>query len=213
MPATRSILQRAVAGAVVALGLVPAAHAAETAAAAPAATGVEQVLVALLAVVGLCVAIAFSVLLVRVILPGLASVADRSLARLGTLRLFTQGLLPLVGSGLIISGASQALGPQVGGLLGLVLGLPLLLAVLVGLLAAIPHVGGQVLSGGEERSPLARHLGGAIVVGFPMLLWPLLPHVALVVSLLVAGWCAGVGLHTVLGARSPRSASSAVAQP
>lgn len=155
----------------------------------------------LLLVLAVLAAAALAVLLLRIMLPGLAAVADRALGALGTARLFAQGVLPLVGAALLLRGAREALGEQAAGVLGLLVGLPLLLALLVGLLAALPHVGGRALARGAERSPLVSHLAGALVLGFPLLLWAVAPPLGLLVTLLEAGWCAGIGLGCVLGPR------------
>ena len=107
----------------------------------------EQLLTILLVVVlSLIGSIGFGAvaLLLRAILPGVGRTADASLARLGTKRLLLVGILPIVGAALIGRAVEAVNNDVVGGIYGLVVVLPLGLATLVGAMAALPYLGGQV---------------------------------------------------------------------
>jgi hypothetical protein len=132
-----------------------------------------------------------AIALFRVILPDVARAADRSLAGLRTGRMFVTGVLPLVGAVLVSWGIER------GGLpkgIHLVVWVPILLLVLVGSLAAVPHVGGSLLRGGADASPLRRAVAGGLVTGLALSSWAIFPAAGLVVSLLLFGWILGIGL-------------------
>jgi hypothetical protein len=145
--------------------------------------------VVLLALV-LCVGVGCALALLRVILPGLARAADRSLGGLGATRLFVSGVLPLVGALVLAAVLADAGAPH--GLV-LVVWAPLLLLAVGGATAGVPHVGERLLRRGAEASLLARAVAGGLVVGLAMATW-MLPPLGLLVTLLVAGWLVGIGL-------------------
>jgi hypothetical protein len=160
------------------------------------AAQVEQLLTILLVVVlSLIGSVGFGAvaLLLRAILPGVGRAADASLARLGTRRLLLVGILPLVGAALLARAVHASDNRTVEGLYALLVALPLALATVVGAMAALPHLGGQVLRSGLEASPLARASVGGLVTGLAMVSW-LLPPLGVLVSALVAGWWIGIGL-------------------
>lgn len=173
----------------------------------PLATQSEELLTILLVVVlSLIGAIGFGAvaLLLRTILPGVGTSADASLARLGTKRLLLAGVLPIIGAGLVARAVETAHNPTIEGIYALVVALPLALALLVGAMAAIPHLGGQVLRSGAEASPLARATTGGLVTGLAMVSW-LLPPLGVLVTVLLAGWWIGIGLGGLVG-RAPKTA-------
>jgi hypothetical protein len=152
-------------------------------------TPLVNLVVALLGALLLSVGTGCAAALVRLILPGLAGRADRSLASLGGARLVVTGVLPLVGA-LVLSAVASNVGTPS---LSLVLWVPLLLLAVAGAVAALPHVGERLLRAGPEASLLARATVGGLVVGLAMATW-LLPPLGLLVTLLVAGWLVGIGL-------------------
>ena len=163
----------------------------------------QQVVAVVLVVLVVSGAVGMASLLTRIMLPGLARRADDARERLSTRLLFVSGVLPLVGGALLARGAELTGSKAAEGLVMLVVVLPLLLAVLIGALAAIPYVGRQALQRSEDPTPLAAAIAGGVVVGFSLALWPLAPALALIVTLLLSGWWCGIGLGTLLPARSP----------
>jgi hypothetical protein len=149
-----------------------------------------RLLVALLVAVLFSLGTGCALALVRVILPGLAAKADRSLGSLGTARLLVSGVLPLIGALLLSEAIAKAGAPEA---VGLVVWIPLLLVAATGALAALPHVGERMLRRGRETSLLARAAVGGLVVGCAMATW-LFPPLGLLVTLLVGGWLVGIGL-------------------
>jgi hypothetical protein len=137
----------------------------------------------------------------RVVLPGLSRAADRSLAGVTTKRLVLSGLLPLLGAALLAR-AVEALGdPTLGYVVGLLVLVPLILFVVLGAMAALPHLGERLLERGTPRSALARAVGGGLVVGLAATtIW--VPPLFALVALLVGGWLLGIGLGAALG-RAP----------
>lgn len=173
-----------------------------------AASQVEELLTIFLVVVlALIGAVGFGavVLLLRAILPGVGRAADASLARLDRRRLLVGGILPLLGAALIGSATSSMQGTWVAFVYAVVIALPLALATIVGAMAAIPHLGGQVLRSGAEASPLARASIGGLVTGLAMVSW-LLPPLGVLVTVLLAGWWIGIGLGGLV-ARTPKTAA------
>jgi hypothetical protein len=154
------------------------------------------VVTALLVVLTACALAGSACVTARAILPSVAAAADRSRARLGAGRLFLTGVLPIVGVALIVGGAQHS-APGTERVLGPLLSLPLALAMLVGLLAAIPHVGREAL--GRRGSPLSSAVVGAIVVGGPLAAGAAVPALGLVLLLLVGGWTTGIGLGALFG--------------
>ncbi len=174
------------------------------------AAQLQELLVILLVVVlSLIGAVGFGAvaLLLRAILPGVADLADASLARLDTRRLLLSGILPLVGAALLGSAAEGAGNEVFAGAVAILVFLPLALALVVGAMGAIPHLGGQVLRSGVEASPLARASAGGLVTGLAMVSW-LLPPLGVLVTVLLAGWWVGIGLGGVAG-RSPKTPAEA----
>lgn len=158
------------------------------------------VLVGLLGSVGVGAALA----LLRVILPGLAGAADRSLAATGTRRLLLMGALPVLGAALL-GRAVEALGaPALQFAYLLLIVVPLGLALVLGAMAALPHLGERLLERGTPRSALARSAGGGVALGLAATTVWVAPLFALV-ALVLLGWLLGIGLGAVVG-RSPRPA-------
>lgn len=195
---------------------LPFGLAAPAALAAEGGDGGAEALLKVLLVIVLallaCVGAGATALLLRVILPGVAASADASLARLSTRRLFLGGILPLVGAALLARAVGWTGSSAVGGIYALVVALPLALAVIAGAMAALPHLGGQVMRAGSEASPLARAAVGGFVVGLAMTSWAL-PALGVLVSVLLAGWLLGIGLGSALqrpvaGASGPPEATT-----
>jgi hypothetical protein len=134
----------------------------------------------------------------RVILPHVASATDRSVQAMGTGRLLAMGVLPLVGAALLGAGVGQVGAPVLGWVYLLVVAVPLVLLVLAGAAAGVPHVGGALLLRGEERSPLARSVVGALVTALAMATW-VWPPLGVLVTVLIVGWFLGAGLGAVWG--------------
>ena len=155
-------------------------------------TPLANLVVALAGALLLSVGTGCAAALLRLIVPGVAARADRSLASLGGARLVATGVLPLVGALALSAVATNAGAPS----LTLVLWVPLLLLAVVGAVAALPHVGERLLRAGQGASLLARATVGGLVVGLAMATW-ILPPLGLLVTLLVAGWLVGVGLGTL----------------
>jgi hypothetical protein len=135
------------------------------------------------------------VAVLRTIFPGPTRLADESVRRLGVGRLLLAGVLPSVGIALLGAGAQRS---GIAGLplaWGILLGLPALLLALLGAVAAIPHLGGTVLKGGDARSLLARSIVGALTLGLAILAaaWAFPPLGPAVLAVL-AGWFLGAGL-------------------
>lgn len=136
----------------------------------------------------------------RVIFPGPAAKADAAVKRLTTGRLLLTGLLPLVGAGLL-GMAAQATGVEaVEVVYAIVIVIPVALLVLVGSMAAVPHLGAGLLRGGEERSLLVRSITGALVLGIGVgVIGAAVRELAPFLGLIVFGWFFGAGLGTVWG--------------
>jgi hypothetical protein len=163
-----------------------------------AATG-EQVqnalMVLIVVVLGLVGAVGLGAvaLLLRAILPGVGRAADASLARIGAKRLWLTGVLPLVGAGLLGRAVHSAQSEVAGAVFGVLVVLPLCVALGVGALAALPHLGAQVQRGGAEASPLRCASVGGLVTGLAMVSWLVAP-LGVAVTVLLAGWWIGIGL-------------------
>ncbi len=159
--------------------------------------------VALYLLVGLVLSagLGAAVAVLRVILPGPALAADRSLAAAGTRRLLLAGVVPLLALALL-GRALEALGSPGLMVAYLVLAVvPVSLALLLGALAALPFLGERLLERGQPRPLLARCVGGGVALGLcATTLW-LQPLFALI-ALLLGGWLVGIGLGCVLGARA-----------
>jgi hypothetical protein len=167
---------------------------------------VQVLLVVVLAAIG-CVGFGAAMLLLRVILPGVARAADASLGRMRTGRLFLVGVLPLVGAALLARGVELANSQALETAYLIVVALPLTLALLVGALAGLPHIGARVLREGADPAPLLRASLGGLVVGLSMVSWAL-PPLGLVMTLLLAGWLLGVGLGAFVRAPRPDAAAA-----
>jgi hypothetical protein len=153
-------------------------------------TPLANLVVALLGALLLSVGTGCALALLRIVLPGLAGRADRSLASLGAGRLVVTGVLPLVGALVLSAVATNAGAPPA---LALAWWIPLLLLAVAGAMAALPHAGERLLRAGSQASLLARAAVGGLVVGLAMATW-FLPPLGLLVTLLVAGWLVGIGL-------------------
>jgi hypothetical protein len=171
---------------------------------ADATPGEALVTVLLYVVVGLVLSAGVGAALatLRVILPTLAGAADRSLEGGGTRRLLLVGVLPLLGAA-VLTRAVGALDSTAASLaLVLAVLVPLVLALLLGAMAALPHLGERLLERGTPRSLLARAVGGGVVVGLAATTaW--VPPLFALVALLLGGWLLGIGLGAVLGRRPP----------
>ncbi|MDJ0521807.1 MAG: hypothetical protein QNJ90_07000 [Planctomycetota bacterium] len=161
---------------------------------------VQVLLVVVLGAIG-CVGFGAAMLLLRVILPGVARSADASLGRMRTGRLLVVGILPLVGSALLARGVELAKVEALETAYLLLVALPLALALLVGAMSGLPHVGARVLREGADPSPLARASIGGLVIGLAMVSWAA-PPLGVLVTVLLAGWLLGIGLGGLI--REPR---------
>lgn len=165
----------------------------------------EVVRAVMLVIVG--VAFGGIVLLVRTILPPLARATDASVARLTTKRLLLCGLLPLIGAGLVARGLelmkNQIL---VDGYSVLVL-LPLCLLGVAGLCGALPHLGRAVLRSDREPSLLGAGLAGGLVLGLSAISTAWEP-LGVLVGILVASWCLGIGLGVLIKGRNDAASAS-----
>ena len=141
------------------------------------------------------------VLLVRTILPPLARATDASIARMTTKRLLICGLLPILGSGLLARGLEKLGNKTLAEVYGLVVLLPLVLLAIAGLCAALPHLGRAVLRADREPTPLAAGLAGGLILGLASISSAWEPLAALV-GILLASWCLGVGLGTLVRPRN-----------
>ena len=159
----------------------------------PGAEGLLGVLIAV--VLGLlgCVGIGATVLLLRIMLPGVAAAADASIGRLSTKRLLLVGVVPLIGAALVAQGVGLAGSEALVGIFLLVVGLPIAIAILVGAMAALPRIGAGALRSGAETAPLAQAAVGGLVLGLAMVSWAVRP-LGFFVSLLLAGWLLGTGV-------------------
>jgi hypothetical protein len=169
-----------------------------------AAPGPMLLAVALYAVLGALVSVGLgaAVATLRVILPGLCGLADGALARIGGRRLLLAGVLPLLGAALLGQAVAQVGEQGLAGVYALVVLLPVGLLMLLGLLAALPHLGERL--GGERgpSSPLARAALGGLALGLAATTaW--LPPLFGVVALVLGGWLLGIGLTAVFGRRAP----------
>jgi hypothetical protein len=136
----------------------------------------------------------------RVVMPGLSRAADHSLAGVTTKRLVLTGLLPLLGTALLMRAAQALDNPTVGWVVGLLVVVPVILFLVLGAMAAVPHLGERLLERGAPRSALGRAIGGGVAVGLAATtLW--VPPLFALVALLVGGWLLGIGLGAALGRR------------
>jgi hypothetical protein len=177
-----------------ALAFAPAARAAESA--AVASDGAKSPVALLVAIVlGLlgCVGAGAVALVLRVILPGVAGAADASLARLRPGRLVLAGVVPILGAALLGRGVALVGQPALGAVYLLAVVLPLAIALLLGAMAALPHLGARVLRADPPPSPLRCASVGGLVTGLSMASW-VLPPLGVAFSVLLAGWLLGIGL-------------------
>lgn len=149
-----------------------------------------------------CLGIGAASLVVRIILPGVAAATDRSLARMGTGRLFVMGVLPIVGAGLLARGVELAGQPWVSGLFLLLVGIPLVLAWMGGFTAGVLHIGTRVLRRDADVAPLRRASLGGLVVGLALVSW-IVPPLGMVVTVLLSAWFVGIGLGALIRRRDP----------
>jgi hypothetical protein len=170
----------------------------------PTTQGLLQVLLIVILILIGCVGTGATALLLRIILPGVARSADASLARLGTGRLVFGGVLPLIGVALGARGVQVTGSPVLGGLFALVVVLPLAVALLLGAMAALPHLGAQVLRADANPSPIVCASVGGLLIGLAGASW-LLPPLGVAVSVLFAGWLLGIGLGAMF--RRPAAAT------
>ena len=171
---------------------------------AGAAAGETLLAVLLYVALGLLVAagVGAAVATLRVILPGLASAADGALLGTRGKRLFLMGVLPLLGVALLTQVVVHAGHPTLGTLFGVLVLVPTGLLIVLGLLAALPHLGERLLERRHPRSPLARAVGGGVALGLCATTAWMPPFFALLL-LLLGGWLLGIGLATALGRRPP----------
>jgi hypothetical protein len=148
-------------------------------------------------VVGLLfwVGVGCAIALVRIVLPGLAGAADRSLAALSTSRLVVSGVLPIVGALLVTWAIAEA---KVLPAVALLVWIPLCLLFFAGATAALPRIGERLAKAGGDLSLVRRCVAGALAVGFASLTWLFWP-LGLLVTLLLAGWILGAGLGLLAG--------------
>lgn len=166
-----------------------------------------NVLLVFAIVVCLCVAIGAAVAVLRTIVPAVATRVDTSVARLGTLRLLLTGILPLVGTGLLGWAVEKAGSKAFEQVYVLAIGIPLLLAMIVGAMGALPHLGRSLLKGGAESGPLKAALVGGLVLGLLGPTW-ILPPLGLFLTFVVMGWLVGVGIGSVMPGPQPATAPS-----
>lgn len=186
----------------------PCAWAAKTDEFDGSADGLLRILLIIVLALVVCVGIGATTLLLRVILPGVARAADASLARLSGKRLLLAGILPLVGAALLARGVELTGSQAAGGIYAVLVGLPIALAVIVGAMAALPHLGRQVMKADSDAAPLLRASVGGLVAGLAMLSWAL-PPLGVLVSVLLAGWFTGIGLGAVVRAPVPAAPAGA----
>lgn len=168
----------------------------------PLASGAGEQLatLALYVLAGLLLSAGFgtAMAVLRVIVPAAATAADRSLGRASTRRLLLAGVLPLLAAALL-GRALEALGsPALLLAYLLLIVVPLALALLLGALAAVPHLGERLWERGTPRSALGRAVGGGVALGLAATTLWIQPLFALV-GLLLGGWLVGIGLGTVFG--------------
>ncbi len=158
--------------------------------------------VALVILLGVMVALGMggATALIRVILPGVAKATDASVRRLSTSRLLLFGVVPLVGSWLIAWGVGATGNAVLGGVYALLVGIPVFLAVVAGMLAALPHIGAHLLKDGNEAGMLKRCLVGGLVLGLSQITW-ILPPLGLLVGVLLLSWFTGIGAGSVVRPR------------
>jgi|GEM_PF-5249285 len=176
---------------------------------AQASAGETLLAVLLYVVLGLLVAagVGAAVATLRVILPGLASAADGALRDTRGRRLFLMGVLPLLGVALLTQVVVHAGDETLGTLFGVLVLVPTGLLIVLGLLAALPHLGERLLERERARSPLARAVGGGVALGL-CAITATLPHFFALLLLLLGGWLLGIGLSTALGRRPPAAPSA-----
>ena len=80
--------------------------------------------------------------------------------------------------------------------------LPAALLMLVGALAAVPHLGAGLLRSREDRSLLTRCVVGTVVLGFALGAAAALQPLVHFVGMIVAGWFLGAGLGVIFRASS-----------
>lgn len=175
----------------------PVAWAAGEAAEAAAEPGPGKVLAIALLAVLFAVGTGCLVAVLRVVFPGPAAKADAALERLGTGRLLLTGLLPVVGIGLLGAAAAATHVQALTAVWAIVLFLPAALLMLVGALAAVPHLGGALLRTREERSLLARSVVGTVALGLALGATAAVPPLVHFVAMILAGWFLGAGLGVV----------------
>lgn len=197
---------------VVALGLLvalqalttPLALAAEDAVPAAGEPGPGKVLAIVALAILFALGIACLVAVLRVVFPGPVRKADGALQRLSTGRLLLTGILPVVGLALLAMAAEATHVEALVIVYAFVLVLPALLLMILGALAAIPHLGGALLKSREDRSLLSRCVVGTLALGLALgasaALKPLIPFVGVI----VAGWFLGAGLGVIFRPASPQ---------
>jgi len=161
---------------------------------------VQVLLVVILAAVAF-IGVGAIMLVLRVILPGIAKAADASLGRMSTRRLLLTGVLPLVGAGLLARGMELTGSEALALVYLLLIALPLTIALVVGAMAGLPHLGARVLREGSDPTPLTRATLGGLVLGLSMVSWAL-PPLGMLVTVLLASWLLGIGIGGLV--RAPR---------
>jgi hypothetical protein len=158
--------------------------------------------------VGIGAGLGAALALLRVVLPGVARAADRSLEGLGTWRMLLTGLLPILGALLVATAVEASDSAVLRGALGLLVFLPGVLLAVAGAMSGVPFLGRRLLARGEEVGPLRQAMVGGAVLGLATVTFWIKP-LGLAVALLVESWFLGIGLGTLLGRRSPSPAEPA----
>lgn len=161
-----------------------------------------NLLMLFVAVVVLGVGTGAGVATLRVIVPGVATRTDVSVRRLGFARLLATGVLPLIGTILIAAALGQAHSKPAETVFLVVIGIPLFLALLVGAMGALPHLGARLLKDGDEAGVLKQALTGGAVIGLSGATWVLAPLGGFL-TFVIAGWFVGVGLGSLFPGRAP----------
>lgn len=145
----------------------------------------------------LSAALGIALAVVRVVLPPIAHAGDRTLASGRTGRVLVAGILLLAGA-LLLSIAGQRIGQKwVEAVLVLGVWVPLLLAAIAGALAAVPHLGRELLRRRPDRSPILEAAIGGLALGLSQVTWIFKP-LGLLVTVLLAAWLVGIGVRAVI---------------
>ncbi len=206
--APRTALSLAASAALLVLTAVPVLAGDEAGAPASQGTGPGQALAGVGLGVLLVVGLGCLLAVLRIIFPGPARKADAALERLSTGRLLLTGLLPVVGIGLLGAAAEATHVEALVVVWVVALLLPAALLMIVGALAAVPHLGAGLLRSRDDRSLLARSVVGALVLGLALGASAALGPLVHFVGMIVAGWFLGAGLGVIFRPASPRAAGA-----